>query len=71
MDQIYPKKGISSLKQNKHYKRLFCVVNVNSVVVFKHFEDLKKFGYLLPPGLFLSYNFIVTVSNSFKISKDS
>ena len=40
-----PKKGISSWKQNKQskdYKRLlFRVVNINSTVVFKHFEDLK------------------------------
>ena len=41
----------------------FCVVKVNSNVVFKHFENLKdiifeyferKIGYVLPPGLFLS-----------------
>ena len=36
----------------------FYVVNVNSSVVFKQFEDLKdlkgKIGYVLPPGLFLS-----------------
>ena len=41
----------------------FCVVNVNSTVVFKHFEDLKdhyfehferNIGHALLPGLFLS-----------------
>ena len=39
----------------------FCVVNVNSTAVFKHFEDLKDLIILnilkedvLPPGLFLS-----------------
>ena len=42
----------------------FYVVNINSAVAFKHFEDLKvliilnifkrKIGYFLPPGLFLS-----------------
>ena len=40
----------------------FCVVNVNSTAVSKHFEDLKdliilnfesKIGYVLPPGLLL------------------
>ena len=44
----------------------FRVVNVNWTVVFQHFEDLKdliilkilkkKNGYVLPPGLFLSWN---------------
>ena len=41
----------------------FCVVNVNSTAVIKHFEDPQKshyfehfereIGYVLPPGLFL------------------
>ena len=35
----------------------FCVVNVNSTVVFKQFEDLEHFerktGYAMTPGLFL------------------
>ena len=46
----------------------FFVVHVNSTVVSKHSEDLKdliilnilkkKIVYVLPPGLFLSQNFI-------------
>ena len=39
---------------------VFCLVNVDSNIAFKHFEDLKdlilkkKIGYVLPPELFLS-----------------
>ena len=42
---------------------IFCVVNINSTVVFEHFEDPKnhyfehferEIGYLLHPGLLLS-----------------
>ena len=39
---------------------VFCVVNVNSAVVLKHFDSHyfehfeRKTGYVLPPGLFLS-----------------
>ena len=45
MDQIYPQKSYFQLKTEQAIQGLqafaFCVVNVNSTVVFKHFEDLK------------------------------
>ena len=58
-------------------KNAFYVVNVNSSVVFKQFEDLKdlkgKIGYVLPPGLFLSWHcvklFKQHCANSLMLSK--
>ena len=45
LDQIYPKKRHFQLKTEQAVQWLqafaFCVVNVNSTVVLKHFEDLK------------------------------
>ena len=46
MDQIYPPQKYFQLKAEQAVQRLqafaFCVVNVNSTVVFEHFEDLKS-----------------------------
>ena len=65
LDPIYPK-GYFQSKTEQTVQGLqtfaFCVVNINSTVVFKHFEDLKNLITLnilkeklvipLPPGLF-------------------
>ena len=43
MDEIYPKKGIYKALQAVQGLQAFalCVVNINSTVVLKHFENLK------------------------------